>query len=213
MSGGPTVWRKIRPTSSAAGRAEEDAEEKLAIEAAAGPLGSIAKMISESNSANRQSAAHTAGWPAGNGGSGSGNCSRRRGVASRSPTAAVAVAKAAALTSRRRSSGAQLGLSRRWAGPLLLSLSCMLLVAAAAAASDHEQSLYSKLAGSQADEGQLLASAAAAIEAASRQADHNAPGHYEFEMAPKMEPPSVRKPPYIQSALMCPGSGKCLRAS
>lgn len=37
---------------------------------------------------------------------------------------------------------------------------------------------------------------------------HNSPGHYEFEMAPKMEPPSVRKPPYLQSAFVCPGSGE-----
>lgn len=36
----------------------------------------------------------------------------------------------------------------------------------------------------------------------------NVPGHYEFEMAPKMEPPSVRKPPYQQSAQICPGSSK-----
>jgi len=37
---------------------------------------------------------------------------------------------------------------------------------------------------------------------------HNIPGHYEFEVAPKMEPPSVRKPPYQQSVSACPGSGK-----
>lgn len=37
---------------------------------------------------------------------------------------------------------------------------------------------------------------------------HNIPGHYEFEVAPKMEPPAVRKPPYPQSAQLCPGSGK-----
>lgn len=35
------------------------------------------------------------------------------------------------------------------------------------------------------------------------------PGHYEFEVAPKMEPPSVRRPPYQQtSTQVCPGSGE-----
>lgn len=37
--------------------------------------------------------------------------------------------------------------------------------------------------------------------------NHNIPGHYEFEVAPKMEPPTVKKPPYVQSAQLCPGSG------
>lgn len=37
---------------------------------------------------------------------------------------------------------------------------------------------------------------------------YNLPGHYEFEVAPKMEPPSVRKPPYQQSAQLCPGTGE-----
>lgn len=42
-----------------------------------------------------------------------------------------------------------------------------------------------------------------------QQQQHNANlGHYDFEVAPKMEPPSVRKPPYLQSAQVCPGSGK-----
>lgn len=36
----------------------------------------------------------------------------------------------------------------------------------------------------------------------------NAPGHYEFEVAPKMEPPTVRRPPYLQSTQLCPGSGE-----
>lgn len=40
------------------------------------------------------------------------------------------------------------------------------------------------------------------------QQHQNVPGHYEFEMAPKMEPPSVRKPPYQQSGQICPGSSK-----
>lgn len=34
------------------------------------------------------------------------------------------------------------------------------------------------------------------------------PGHYEFEVAPNLEPPSVRKPPYKQSSQQCPGSGE-----
>lgn len=34
------------------------------------------------------------------------------------------------------------------------------------------------------------------------------PGHYKFELAPKMEPPTVRKPPYQQSGQVCPGLGK-----
>lgn len=34
------------------------------------------------------------------------------------------------------------------------------------------------------------------------------PGHYEFEVAPNLEPPSVRKPPYKQSNQQCPGSGE-----
>lgn len=35
------------------------------------------------------------------------------------------------------------------------------------------------------------------------------PGHYEFEVAPNMEPPSVRRPPYEQSSTQnCPGSGE-----
>lgn len=38
----------------------------------------------------------------------------------------------------------------------------------------------------------------------------NVPGHYEFEVAPKMEPPSVRKPPYQQSRQTCPGSSEYL---
>ena len=43
--------------------------------------------------------------------------------------------------------------------------------------------------------------------------ERNSPGHYEFEAAPQMEPPSVRKPPYTQTEQDCPGSGKfCARA-
>lgn len=34
------------------------------------------------------------------------------------------------------------------------------------------------------------------------------PGHYEFEVAPKLEPPSVRKPPYKASIFSCAGAGK-----
>lgn len=34
------------------------------------------------------------------------------------------------------------------------------------------------------------------------------PGHFKFELAPKMEPPTVRKPPYQQSGQVCPGLGK-----
>lgn len=42
-----------------------------------------------------------------------------------------------------------------------------------------------------------------------QQASSSMPGHYEFEVAPKMEPPSVRKPPYQQSATQsCPESGE-----
>lgn len=41
-----------------------------------------------------------------------------------------------------------------------------------------------------------------------QQQHHNSPGHYEFEVAPKLEPPSVRKPPYSQSQQHCAGSGK-----
>lgn len=45
--------------------------------------------------------------------------------------------------------------------------------------------------------------------AGSQQLHHGSiPGHYEFEVAPKMEPPAVRKPPYLQSSQMCPGSGE-----
>lgn len=40
------------------------------------------------------------------------------------------------------------------------------------------------------------------------QQHHNSPGHYEFEVAPKLEPPSVRKPPYQQTKHQCAGSGK-----
>lgn len=36
----------------------------------------------------------------------------------------------------------------------------------------------------------------------------NSPGHYEFEVAPKLEPPIVRKPPYKQSQQRCSGTGK-----
>lgn len=44
---------------------------------------------------------------------------------------------------------------------------------------------------------------------ARQQASSSMPGHYEFEVAPKMEPPSVRKPPYQQSATQsCPESGE-----
>lgn len=34
------------------------------------------------------------------------------------------------------------------------------------------------------------------------------PGHYKFELAPKMEPPTVKKPPYQQSGQLCPGLGE-----
>lgn len=54
---------------------------------------------------------------------------------------------------------------------------------------------------------QLLAAAAAQQSSSGSDHNHNIPGHYEFEVAPKMEPPTVRKPPYQQSAQMCPGSG------
>ena len=36
------------------------------------------------------------------------------------------------------------------------------------------------------------------------------PGHYEFEVAPKMEPPSARRPPFKQTNQLCPGSGESL---
>lgn len=42
------------------------------------------------------------------------------------------------------------------------------------------------------------------------QQHQNVPGHFEFEMAPKMEPPSVRKPPYQQSSQLCSGTGKSI---
>jgi len=35
------------------------------------------------------------------------------------------------------------------------------------------------------------------------------PGHYEFEVAPKMEPPVVRGPPFKQTNQVCPGTGEC----
>lgn len=38
--------------------------------------------------------------------------------------------------------------------------------------------------------------------------DGQMPGHFKFELAPKMEPPTVRKPPYQQSGQVCPGLGK-----
>lgn len=34
------------------------------------------------------------------------------------------------------------------------------------------------------------------------------PGYYEFEVAPKMEPPSVKRQQYKHSAQICPGSSK-----
>lgn len=34
------------------------------------------------------------------------------------------------------------------------------------------------------------------------------PGHYEFEVAPKMEPPGAPKPPFKQASNSCPGSGE-----
>lgn len=34
------------------------------------------------------------------------------------------------------------------------------------------------------------------------------PGHYEFEVAPKMEPPGAPRPPFKQANSVCPGSGK-----
>lgn len=42
-----------------------------------------------------------------------------------------------------------------------------------------------------------------------QQRQNQQPGHYEFDVAPKMEPPSVRKPPYRQTDQQCPGSGEC----
>jgi hypothetical protein len=44
---------------------------------------------------------------------------------------------------------------------------------------------------------------------AARHQQSPTPGHYEFEVAPKMEPPSAPKPPFKQSSAVCPGSGKC----
>lgn len=52
----------------------------------------------------------------------------------------------------------------------------------------------------------LISAAAAAAAAASEANSHKQPGHYAFEVAPNMEPPSVRKPPYTQSAQLCRGS-------
>lgn len=43
----------------------------------------------------------------------------------------------------------------------------------------------------------------------SNQHQHGTPGHYEFEVAPKMEPPSAPRPPFKQANFVCPGSGKC----
>lgn len=34
------------------------------------------------------------------------------------------------------------------------------------------------------------------------------PGHYEFEVAPRMEPPGAPKPPFHQASTSCPGSGE-----
>lgn len=41
-----------------------------------------------------------------------------------------------------------------------------------------------------------------------QQHQHGTPGHYEFEVVPKMEPPSAPRPPFKQANHACPGSGK-----
>lgn len=72
---------------------------------------------------------------------------------------------------------------------------------------DDQQTAFSDLLASVSDDG-LLPGAHQRPQARQHQATHPAPGHYEFDVAPKMEPPSVRKPPYRQTAQVCPGSGK-----
>lgn len=67
-----------------------------------------------------------------------------------------------------------------------------------------QQQLYQR-----ALDGSLMSSIQSQIQQQQQQVHSNSiPGHYEFEVAPKMEPPAVRKPPYQQSAQLCPGSGE-----
>ena len=56
--------------------------------------------------------------------------------------------------------------------------------------------------------GELAPAGGADLSEASSRHHGGSPGHYEFEVAPKMEPPSVRRPPYRQTDQLCPGSGK-----
>ena len=76
---------------------------------------------------------------------------------------------------------------------------CFVLACATGLSSSAEQTIYGLdeelLSGGRADQQSLS----------------NTPGHYEFEVAPKMEPPTVRRPPYLQSTQLCPGSGECPR--
>lgn len=82
---------------------------------------------------------------------------------------------------------------------LHLLLAAGLLLAGATPSTANQAQMY------QLDDNQLLA---AAISQKHQQRHQNTPGHYEFEVAPQMEPPSVRKPPYVQTATVCAGSGE-----
>lgn len=40
--------------------------------------------------------------------------------------------------------------------------------------------------------------------------NHKLPGHYEFEVAPRLEPPSIKKQPYYSSSATCSGLSELL---